>query len=84
MIYSDLNSKNEIKSIINIAKREFKNLAKLTLPKSFELTMGTKSVLTIYHNLQPAMKVEGYEDLLDLFKDTMNEEIENYKTRNFG
>jgi len=78
MIYSDLNSKNEIKSIINIAKREFKNLAKLTLPKSFESTMGMKSVLTIYHNLQPAMKVEGYQDLLDQFRETLEKEMQNY------
>ena len=78
MIYSDLNSENEIKSIIDTAKREFKNLAKLTLPKSFESTMGPKSILTIYYNLQPAMKVEGYEDLLGKFREALEKEMQNY------
>ncbi len=78
MIYIDLNSENEIKSIINTAKREFKNLAKLTIPKSFESTLGSNSVLTIYHNLQPAMKVEGYGDLLDKFREILEKEMQNY------
>ncbi len=78
MIYSDLNSTNEIKSIIETVKIEFKNLAKLTIPKSYETTMGSKSILTIYHNLQPAMKIEGYEDILDIFRETMEKEIQNY------
>ena len=78
MIYSDLKNSNDIRGIINSVKREFKNLAKLTLPKSYESTMGTKKVLTIYHNLQPAMKIEGYEDLLDLFKEALEKEKQNY------
>ena len=78
MIYSDLKDSNDISGIINTVKREFKNLAKLTLPKSYESTMGTKKVLTIYHNLQPAMKIEGYEDLLDLFKEALEKEKQNY------
>lgn len=78
MIYSDLNSTNEIKSIIETAKREFKNLAKLTLPKNYETTLGPKSVLTIYQNLQPAMKIEGYEDILDIFRETLEKEMQNY------
>ena len=81
MIYSDLNSADDIKSIINTAKREFKNLAKLTLPKSYVSTMGTKRIMTIYHNLQPAMKVEGSEELLDLFKEVLEEEMGNYKSK---
>ena len=78
MIYSDLKNSNDISGIINTTKREFKNLAKLTLPKSYESTMGNKKVLTIYHNLQPAMKIEGYEDLLDLFKEALEKEKQNY------
>ena len=81
MIYSDLNSSYEIKSMIDTAKREFKNLAKLTLPKSYESTMGSKCIFTIYNNLQPAMKVEGAEDLLDLFREALEEEMEHYKSR---
>ncbi|MDA3938428.1 MAG: hypothetical protein PF693_03840 [Spirochaetia bacterium] len=78
MIFSDLKSNNDIKNIINTLKREFKNLAKLTLPKTYESTMGEKKILTIYHNLQPAMKIEGYEDLLDIFKESLEEEKLNY------
>ena len=55
MIYSDLKTSNDISSIINTVKREFKNLAKLTLPESYESMMGPRKILTIYHNLQPAM-----------------------------
>jgi len=84
MIYKDLKSANEIKSIIDTAKREFKNLAKLTLPKSYESTMGSKSILTIFYNLQPAMKVEGDENLLDLFREALEEEMGNYKSRKVG
>lgn len=78
MIYRDLNSSHDIKSIIDTAKREFKNIAKLTLPKSYESTMGPKRVLTIYYNLQPSMKIEGYEDLLDQFRESLEKEKLNY------
>lgn len=78
MIYSDLKDSNDISGIINTVKREFRNLAKLTLSESYESMMGPKKVLTIYHNLQPAMKIEGYEDLLDLFKEVLEKEKQNY------
>lgn len=78
MVYCDLNSSFEIKDIINTVKREFRNLANLTLPKAYEQTMGTKSVLTIYQNLQPSMKIEGDAELLDLFRESLEKEKENY------
>ncbi len=78
MIYSDLKDSSEIGSIINTLRREFRNLARLTIPGSYESLMGTKKVLIIYNNLQPAMKIEGYEDLLDLFKVELEKEKQNY------
>lgn len=81
MIYKDLKSIDEIKILIDTAKREFKNLAKLTLPKSYEPTMGSKLILTIYYNLQPAMKVEGSVELLNFFRETLENEMGNYKSR---
>ena len=78
MVYSDLKISNDISSIIGTVKREFKNLAQLTFPTSYEKTMGQKKVMTIYHNLQPAMKVEGPEDLLDVFKEVLEEEKQKF------
>ncbi len=78
MIFSDLKNSNDVSSTINTVKREFRNLPQLTLPETYESTMGSMKVLTIYHNLKPVMKVEGYEDLLDLFKEVLEEEKEKY------
>lgn len=78
MIYSDLKDSREIGGIINTVKREFKNLAQLTLPDSYESTMGQMKILTIYHNLKVVMKIEGYEDLLNVFKEVLEEEKEKY------
>lgn len=78
MIYSDLKNSTDIGGIITTLKREFKNLAQLTLPDSYESTMGQMKILTVYHNLKVVMKIEGYEDLLDLFKEVLEEEKQNY------
>ena len=78
MIYSDLKDSSEIGGIINTLRREFRNLARLTFPGSYDSLMGTKKVLTIYNNLQPVMKIEGDEDLLDLFEESLEKEKKNY------
>ncbi|MCD6396390.1 MAG: hypothetical protein J7L71_02535 [Spirochaetaceae bacterium] len=74
MIYGDLKSSYDIKNIINTIKKEFRNLSQLTFPVSYETTMGQKTVLTIFQNLQPVMKVEGPKDLLDVLKEVLEEE----------
>ena len=78
MKYCDLKNTDDVSTIISTVKREFRNLAQLTLPDSYELTMGQMKVLTIYRNLQPVMKIEGYEDLLDLLKEVLEEEKQDY------
>ena len=78
MIYSDIKISNDISSVISNIKRDFKNLAQLTFPTTYETTMGQKKVLTIYHNLKPSMKVEGPEDLLDVFKEVLEEEKKKF------
>lgn len=78
MIYGDLKNSNDISGILSTLKREFKNLAQLTLPDSYESTMGQMKVMTIYHNLKVAMKIEGHEDLLDVLKEVLEDEKEKY------
>ncbi len=81
MIYSDLKISNDISSIISTVNREFKNLSQLTFLNTYEPTMGQNKVLTIYRNLQPAMKVEGPEDLLDIFKEVLEEEKQKFYSK---
>ncbi len=81
MIYTNLNSSHDIKSIIDTAKKQFKNLSQLTYPSSYETTISHKSVLTIFQNLQPVMKVEGPKDLLDVLKEVLEEEKAKFYTK---
>jgi hypothetical protein len=78
MIYKDIKISTDISSVISIIKKDFKNLAQLTFPTTYETTMGQNKVLTIYLNLQPAIKVEGPEDLLDVLKEVLEEEKEKF------
>jgi hypothetical protein len=78
MVYSEINDSLEIKNVIITIKREFKNIAQLTYPSSYETTMSLKKVLTLYYNLQVVMKIEGPEDLLDVFKEVLEEEKQKF------
>lgn len=82
MIYRDLKDADDISGLINTVKREFKNLAQLTFPDFYETTMGHKNIFIIYRNLKPVMKVEGSKDLLDTFKEILEEEKQEYYSRN--
>jgi len=81
MIYGEINSSHDVKNIINNIKRHFKNLSQLTYPSSYETTMSHKSVLTIFQNLQPVMKVEGPKDLLDILKEVLEEEKSKFYSK---
>jgi len=74
MIYGELQSSQDIKKVLDTIKRQFRNLSQLTYPSSYETTMSHKSILTIFQNLQPVMKVEGPKDLLDVLKEVIEEE----------
>jgi len=74
MIYGEIKSSHDVTTVIDTIKRQFRNLSQLTYPSSYETTMNHKSVLTIFQNLQPVMKVEGPKDLLDVFKEVIEEE----------
>ena len=78
MIYCNLEDTDDVSTIVNTVKREFKNLAQLTFPDSYETTMGQKKILTIYRNLQPAMKIEGSEKLLNILKEILEEVKQEY------
>ena len=74
MIYGEIKSSHDVTKVIDTIKRQFRNLSQLTYPSSYETTMNRKSVLTIFQNLQPVMKVEGPKDLLDVFIEVIEEE----------
>ncbi len=82
MIYGELNSSHDVKNVINTMKRQFRNLSQLTYPSSYETTMSHKSVLTIFKNLQPVMKIEGSKDLLDVLKEVLEEEKVKFYSKN--
>jgi len=82
MIYGELNSSHDVKNVINTMKRQFRNLSQLTYPSSYETTMSHKSVLTIFKNLQPVMKIEGPKDLLDVLKEVLEEEKVKFYSKN--
>ena len=68
MFYQELHTKEEIPRLLQIVKSKFKNLAQITAGSEYETTMKQTAVCTLFHNLVPAMKIEGEPHLLDLFK----------------
>jgi len=68
MRYAVLQSKLEIKQLIDEMKRDYRNLSKILVPESVESTIKGSRILTIYRNLDPVMKIEADNDeLLGVF-----------------
>jgi len=80
MLYYDLQKKEDIPDVLQILKVNFRNLAQITLTNTYETTMKQTKVLTVFHNLNSVMKIEGEEFLLDMFRTALEKEERNYHT----
>ncbi len=80
MLYYDLKKEEDIPAVLQILKVKFRNLAQITLTNTYETTLKQTKVLTIFQNLNPVMKIEGEESLLDRFRTALDNEERNYHT----
>ena len=81
MKYEDLKSKYEITGIITSLKSQVSNLSRIILPSEYETTMRGNKILTVYDRFDPIMKIEGTEELMVLFRKSLELEQENYKPK---
>ena len=78
MRYVELNNKYEIKVVIEEIRDKYKDLSKILIPSEHETTGRGNLVVTLYYNLEPSMKVEGEEDVINKFLESLEEEKKGY------
>ena len=67
MRYTELHSKYEINDLIQTLKDSAGNLSQVLIPSDHQTTSIGNKVVTLYFRLEPFMKVEGEEEVVDLF-----------------
>lgn len=78
MGYLELTNENEIKEVIVLIKRKFRDLSKILIPNDLEATASGKTIVPLYKNLEVVMKIEGYEALISEFIKAFSEEQKGY------
>lgn len=78
MRYMELDNKYEIKVVIEELKDRFRDLSKILIPSERETTAKENNVVTLYYNLEPSMKVEGEEEVINQFIERLEEEKKGY------
>jgi len=78
MRYRELNNKNEIKAVIDDLKITYRDLSKILISNERDTTGKGAQVITLFYNLDPAMKLEGDKEVLDLFINKLEEEQQGY------
>lgn len=78
MRYRELTSKNEIKAVIDDLKMSYRDLSKILISSERATTGRGAQVITLFYNLDLAMKLEGEKDVLDLFIRDLEEEKQGY------
>lgn len=73
MEYIDVTTESDADRIIQDLREKYKNLSFLILPDEYETTMAGKAVLTIYYRFEPIIRLEGTEELLDMFVSKFND-----------
>ena len=67
MRYIELMSEAEIKTEIERIKREYRNLSKIFISNNKDETIKGSKVLTLFRNLEPIIKIEADDALLNKF-----------------
>ena len=80
MNYREINREDDIKDLIEELRVKYKNLSQIFPANEYETTMGGKKVLTLYYRLEPALKVEAEEDLLNQFVTQFKQEVKGYSS----
>lgn len=78
MRYIELMSKAEIKTEIERIKREYRDLSKIFIPSEKDETIKGSKVLTLFRNLDPILKIEADDELLNKFIADMEDEKLKY------
>jgi len=78
MRYVELNNKYEIKVVVEEIRTKYKDLSKILVPSERETTVKGNLVVTLYYNLEPAMKVEAEEEVIKQLLEKLEEEQKGY------
>ncbi|MDZ7794455.1 MAG: hypothetical protein U5P10_12425 [Spirochaetia bacterium] len=78
MRYIELVSNAEIKAEIERIKREYRDLSKIFIPQQKDETIRGAKIITLFRNLDPILKVEADNDLLNKFIEQMENEKLSY------
>ncbi len=78
MRYVELMSTEEIKAEIERIRKEYRDLSKILIPSQKEKTSRGSKVLTLFRNLDPIMKVEADDNLLNRFIEEFEQEQKGY------
>ncbi|MCF7916108.1 MAG: hypothetical protein K9L66_13155 [Spirochaetaceae bacterium] len=78
MRYVELTNKYAIKEAIVDLKDTFRDLSKVLVPSEHETTAKGNKIITLYYNLEPSMKVEGEEEVINQFLERLEEEKKGY------
>lgn len=78
MRYKELNNKYEIKVVMEELKTNFRDLSRILVPSERETTGKGNTVITLYYNLEPSMKIEGEEEVINQLIEKLEEEKKGY------
>ncbi|MCF7914715.1 MAG: hypothetical protein K9L66_06080 [Spirochaetaceae bacterium] len=78
MRYVELNNKYEIKVVIEELKTNYRDLSRILVPSERETTAKGNKIITLYYNLEPAMKVEAEEEIINQLLQRLEEEKKGY------
>lgn len=81
MQYRDISSEDDIPALIEELRVRHKNLSQITPAGEYQSTMGGRKVLTLYVRLEPALKIEGEQELIDTFVARLTEEAKGYSRK---
>jgi hypothetical protein len=78
--YRELTGDDEIGQIIEELRVNHRDLSQVLPAHEYESTMGGRKVVTVYYRLEPALKVEAEEDLLNRFVSRLKETVQSYSS----
>lgn len=78
MRYIELMSDTEIKTEIERIKREYRDLSKIFVANNKHETIKGSKVLTLFRNLDPIVKIEADDELLNKFIAYIEDEKSKY------
>ena len=76
MRYMELTTEEDIQPSIDKIRDTYKKMSQIIVGGECETTMGGKKILTLFFRLEPVLKVEGDEELINLFSSRLKAETQ--------